>query len=259
MTYPHIDPVLIHIGPLQMRWYGLMYIAGFIVAYFILVAQCRRRRLPMSKLEIEDLLTSSILALVIGARVGYCLIYNPGYYFSNPLKFFAVWEGGMSFHGGLIGLLLTGWIYARVKKKSYLMLADLGAVAAAPGLFFGRMGNFINGELFGRVTDVPWAMVFPGGGPFPRHPSQLYEACTEGLLLFLILYVLSRKVKKNGILISVFLILYGLFRFVIEFFREPDSQIGFIVGTLSMGQLLCLIMIMFGAGLLAWRLKSPAP
>jgi len=256
MKYPHIDPVLIHIGPLQMRWYGLMYIVGFVVAYFILVAQCRRRQLPMSKLEIEDLLTSAILALVIGARVGYCLIYNPGYYFSNPLKFLAVWEGGMSFHGGLIGLLLTGWIFARVKKKSYLMLADLGAVAATPGLFFGRMGNFINGELFGRITDAPWGMVFPGGGPYPRHPSQLYEAFCEGLLLFFILYFLSRKVKKDGILISVFLMFYGLFRFIIEFFREPDPQIGFVIGTLSMGQILCILMMMFGAGLLAWRLKS---
>jgi phosphatidylglycerol---prolipoprotein diacylglyceryl transferase len=256
MKYPSIDPILIHIGPLQMRWYGLMYIVGFIIAYFLLNNLSRQRDLPMDKTDIEDLLSSCILGLVIGARVGYCLIYNPSYYIFHPLKFFAVWEGGMSFHGGMIGLILTGWIYSLWRKKSFLMLADLGAIAATPGLFFGRIGNFINGELFGRVTDVPWAMVFPGGGPLTRHPSQIYEALCEGLLLFIMLYFLSKRTQKDGIIISVFLIMYGLIRFLLEFFREPDPQLGFIMGPFSMGQLLCALMMIAGTSLLVWRLKS---
>ncbi|HVN71856.1 MAG TPA: prolipoprotein diacylglyceryl transferase, partial [Desulfomonilia bacterium] len=153
MRYPQIDPVLIHFGPLQLRWYGLMYIIGFILAYVVIMDVCRRRRLPMAKTDVEDLITYCILGLVLGARIGYCLIYNPGYYFSHPLKVFAVWEGGMSFHGGLIGLILTGWIFSTYRKKPFLMLADLGAIGSTPGLFFGRIGNFINAELYGRVTD----------------------------------------------------------------------------------------------------------
>lgn len=256
MRYPHIDPVLIHLGPLQMRWYGLMYIVGFIVAYFVIIDVSRRRKLPMSRTEIEDLLTYCILGLVLGARVGYCLFYNPAFYVLHPLKIFYVWEGGMSFHGGLVGLLLTGWIFSAWRKKPFLMLADLGAVGATPGLFFGRIGNFINAELYGRVTNVPWGMVFPGGGPLPRHPSQIYEALGEGLILFMILYVLTGKVKRHGIIISAFLISYGIIRFSLEFFREPDSQLGFILGSFTMGQALSLLMVIAGLGLLFLRLKS---
>jgi phosphatidylglycerol---prolipoprotein diacylglyceryl transferase len=256
MTYPIVDPVLIHMGPLQVRWYGLMYVIGFIVAYLILIDLCRRKDLPLTKVDIEDLLTGCIIGLVLGARVGYCLIYNPMYYLSHPMKFFAVWEGGMSFHGGLIGLLLTGWAFSVWRKKPFLMLADLGAVVATPGLFFGRIGNFINGELFGRVTDVPWAMVFPGGGPLPRHPSQIYEAVFEGLILFMILYGLSRKTRSHGIIVSVFLISYGIVRFFLEKFREPDPQLGFVLGTYTMGQILSGLMLVAGIGLLSWRLKS---
>ena len=256
MRYPQIDPVLIHIGPLQMRWYGLMYIMGFIAAYFVMTDISRRKKLPMSKMDIEDLLTLCILGLVVGARVGYCLIYNPAYYLSHPLKFFYIWEGGMSFHGGLVGLLLSGWIFSAWRKKPFLMLADLGAVGATPGLFFGRIGNFINAELYGRVTNVPWGMIFPGGGPLPRHPSQLYEALCEGLILFMVLYLLSRKFKEHGIIISAFLVGYGVMRFFLEFFREPDPQLGFIMGPFTMGQMLSLSMVIAGIGLLALRLKS---
>ncbi|HPI92899.1 MAG TPA: prolipoprotein diacylglyceryl transferase [Deltaproteobacteria bacterium] len=256
MTYPQINPVLIHIGPLQLRWYGLMYIIGFIVAYFVIVHVCRRKELPMARTDVEDLVTYCILGLVVGARVGYCLIYNPAYYLSHPLKFFAVWEGGMSFHGGLIGLVLTGIFFSRSRGKPFLMLADLGAIGATPGLFFGRIGNFINAELFGRVTDAPWGMVFPGGGPLPRHPSQLYEALSEGLLLFIILYVVSLKVNTRGIVFGVFLACYGLLRFLLEFFREPDPQLGFVLLSFTMGQILCMLMVAAGLGLIAWRLKS---
>lgn len=256
MKYPQIDPVFFQLGPLQFRWYGLMYIIGFVCAYFVLVNLSKRKGYDMNKAEIEDLVTYCVIGLVIGARLGYCIFYNFSYYIHHPLKCLAVWEGGMSFHGGLIGLLLAGWIFSRVKGKSYLMLADMGALAATPGLFFGRIGNFINAELYGRVTDAPWGMVFPGAGDLPRHPSQLYEALTEGVLLFVILFALSRKTNTRGMLISWFLILYGSMRFFLEFFREPDSQLGFVIGTLTMGQILCVLMIGTGAVLLASRLKS---
>ncbi|HOJ13334.1 MAG TPA: prolipoprotein diacylglyceryl transferase, partial [Deltaproteobacteria bacterium] len=206
--------------------------------------------------DVEDLVTYCILGLVAGARIGYCLIYNPSYYLAHPLKFFAVWEGGMSFHGGLIGLVLTGYLFSRARKKPFLMLADLGAIGATPGLFFGRIGNFINGELFGRVTDAPWGMVFPSGGPVARHPSQLYEAFGEGLLLFVILYLAARKVSTHGVVFGIFLACYGAVRFVLEFFREPDPQIGFVLLTLTMGQVLCLAMVALGLFTVGVSLKS---
>ena len=256
MRYPRIDPVFFEIGPLELRWYGLMYIIGFACAYVILRALSRRREYDMSTREIEDVLAYGIVGLIAGARLGYCLFYNLGYYASHPLKCLAVWEGGMSFHGGLIGLVVGAWLFSRLRRKSLIMLADMAALAAPPGLFFGRIGNFINAELYGRVTDVPWGMVFPGAGDLPRHPSQLYEAFFEGVVLFAVLFALSRKVRTRGVLISVFLAGYGLVRFCLEFFREPDPQLGFVLGALTMGQVLSLIMVGAGAVLLASRLKS---
>lgn len=256
MRYPRIDPVFFEIGPLEFRWYGLMYIIGFLCAYVILRRLSRRGEYDMSTKEIEDALTYSIVSLIIGARLGYCIIYNLGYYASHPLRCLAIWEGGMSFHGGLIGLVIGGWLFSRLRHKSFLMLADMGALAAPPGLFFGRIGNFINAELYGRVTDVPWGMVFPGAGDLPRHPSQLYEAFFEGIVLFLVLFALSRRMRTRGVLISVFLAGYGLIRFCLEFFREPDPQLGFVISAFTMGQVLSLIMIGLGVILLVWRLKS---
>lgn len=256
MNYPEIDPVLIHIGPVQLRWYGLMYVLGFLVAYIIVVKISRHRDYDLNKTEIEDLLTYCIIGLIIGARLGYCFFYNFGFYFANPLKIFAVWEGGMSFHGGLIGLILAGWLYSCRKQKRFLMLADLGAIAATPGLFFGRIGNFINAELYGRVTDMPWGMVFPGGGSLPRHPSQIYEAFFEGIVLFLILLIINIKSRTQGILIASFLMCYGGMRFILENFRQPDLQLGFILGPLTMGQILSAIMVIAGTVLLFYRLKS---
>jgi len=256
MKFPEIDPVLVHIGPLQLRWYGLMYIIGFVLAYVILVNISRKRSYEITKTEIEDLLAYSVTGLIIGARLGYCLFYNFMFYFENPLRILAVWEGGMSFHGGLIGLVLSGWIYSRIKKKQFLMLADMGAMAACPGLFFGRIGNFINAELYGRVTDMPWGMVFPGAGSLPRHPSQIYEAFFEGIVLFILLYSVHLKSRSAGIVISSFLIFYGGIRFFLEFFRQPDLQLGFILGPLTMGQILCVIMVASGVILLVLRLKS---
>ena len=249
MKYPHIDPVLIHVGPLSIRWYGLMYVVGFLLGYLLIRKVSQRHRYRLSKEEVVDLLYYCMVGLVVGARLGYCLIYNFSYYMDQPLKIFAVWEGGMSFHGGLAGAILAGWLYAHRHDKSLLMIADLGALAAPLGLFFGRIGNFINGELYGRVTSMPWGMVFPGAGNKPRHPSELYEAFFEGVVLFFILLLLSRKRRPHGFLMASFLVGYGVFRFFLEFFRQPDPQVGFILGVFTMGQVLCSIMIVAGIGL----------
>lgn len=250
MNYPIIDPVIFEIGPLQVRWYGLMYIFAFICAYLIVTHLSRKKRFTLNSEEIQDLLLYAILGLLIGARLGYILFYNLEYYLAHPLSVFAVWEGGLSFHGGLIGLVVIGVIFARRRNKPFLMLADMAAVAAPPGLFFGRIGNFINGELYGRITDVPWGMVFPGAGPHPRHPSQLYEAFLEGAVLFVVLFYLSGKVQMRGALVSIFLIGYGIARFFVEFFREPDAHIGFVIGTLTMGQVLSLLMVAAGLAII---------
>lgn len=253
MSYPWIDPVIFEIGPLQVRWYGLMYILGFASAYLVLLYLSRRKHFQIDRKEIEDLLVYCIVGLLLGARLGYSIFYNLDFYLDNPMRVLAVWEGGMSFHGGLIGIVIAGLIFSKIRKKSFFMLADMAAVASPPGLFFGRIGNFINGELYGRVTDVPWGMVFPGGGPYPRHPSQLYEALLEGVLLFIIMLTMSMKARMRGALISTFLIGYGIARIFVEFFREPDAHIGFVVGMLTMGQVLSLFMIAVGVSLLAWQ------
>jgi phosphatidylglycerol---prolipoprotein diacylglyceryl transferase len=247
MTYPHIDPVLIHVGPLAIRWYGLMYVLGFILGYLVIRKISQQRQYRLKKEEVVDLLYYCMAGLVVGARLGYCLIYNFSYYVHNPLEILAVWEGGMSFHGGLAGAVVAGWIFSRRHHKSILMIADLGALAAPLGLFFGRIGNFINGELYGRATSVPWGMVFPGGGNVPRHPSQLYEAFFEGVVLFFILLWLSRKRRPHGFLMAAFLVGYGTFRFFLEFFRQPDPQMGFVIGPFTMGQVLSSIMVAAGA------------
>ncbi len=249
MKFPEIDPVLIHLGPIQVRWYGLMYVIAFSLAYVVLVKTSQRKGQGLTRQDIGDFLTYAILGVIIGARLGYCVFYNTTYYLHNPLKIFAVWEGGMSFHGGMLGVALGTWIYTRKSGKSFLGMGDLAGMAAPLGLLFGRIGNFINAELYGRVTDVSWAMVFPDAGEFPRHPSQLYEAFFEGLLLFIVLFMLSKKKLPKGFLLAIFLIGYGFFRFFLEFFREPDPQIGFLFGPFTMGQLLCTIMVAVGCGL----------
>ncbi|MEW6664318.1 MAG: prolipoprotein diacylglyceryl transferase [Thermodesulfobacteriota bacterium] len=246
MKYPAIDPVLIDFGPVQIRWYGLMYVIAFFMAYVLLRRFGTRAGRDLGSDEVGDLLGYCVIGVIAGARLGYCLFYNLPYYLGEPLRIFAVWEGGMSFHGGLTGAMVSGWMFALRRKKAFLMLADLGGLVAPVGLFFGRLGNFINGELYGRVTTVPWGMVFPGGGGLPRHPSQLYEALLEGPALFLVLALLGRRDLPMGFLFASFLSGYGLIRFVVEFFREPDAQLGFILGPLTMGQLLSLLMIALG-------------
>jgi len=246
MPFPHIDPVFLRLGPLEFRWYGLMYIIGFAVAYLVIQAGARRRGLPLSRDDVADLVFTVAMGIILGGRTGYILFYNLSYYLAYPLKLFAVWEGGMSFHGGLTGGILAGLYYVRKKRLDFWAVADVCFLAAPIGLGLGRIGNFINGELFGRVTDVPWGVVFPGGGPLPRHPSQLYEAILEGPVLFLILWLLQRRSLPSGIVFWSFIGLYGLIRIFVEFFRQPDLQIGYVIGRFSMGQLLSLPMLLLG-------------
>jgi phosphatidylglycerol---prolipoprotein diacylglyceryl transferase len=256
MTFPNLDPVFLRLGPLEFRWYGLMYICGFVSAYFIILAGVRRKGLPLNKDQVADLIFSAALGVILGGRLGYILFYNLSYYLSHPAKLFAVWEGGMSFHGGLTGAIVAGLCYIRKHKLSFYQLADISFLAGPVGLGLGRIGNFINGELYGRATSLPWGMVFPGGGSQPRHPSQLYEAFLEGPLMFLILFLVSRRVRQEGVVFWSFIGLYGLFRFLVEFAREPDAQIGFLAGGLSMGQLLSLPMFLGGVGMVIYCLRD---
>lgn len=249
MMFPDINPVFLKLGPLEFRWYGLMYILGFIAAYFLITGRARKSGDNLSKNDVADLIFALALGVILGGRFGYIVFYNLAYYLQNPLKLFAIWEGGMSFHGGVIGVIVAGVIFSRRRKVSFLRLADLCAQAAPVGLGLGRIGNFINGELFGRQTGVPWGVIFREGGGVPRHPSQLYEAFLEGPVLFVALYLLGRKKKPAGTIFWAFISLYGLFRFIVEFFREPDIQLGFITGSFTMGQVLSLPMFVLGAAM----------
>jgi phosphatidylglycerol:prolipoprotein diacylglycerol transferase len=259
IVLPALDPVAVQIGPLPVRWYGLMYALGFLAAWWLGRIRARRPGALFDARAVDDLVTWLILGLVLGARVGYVLFYEPSHFLDRPLDMLAIWKGGMSFHGGALGVALVCWLFARRTKKTLLDVGDLITPLAPPGLCAGRIGNFVNGELFGRPTDLPWGMVFPQSGPLPRHPSQLYEALLEGVALFVILWVYSGKPRPRGAVTGLFLLLYGLFRFGVEFAREPDAQLGFVaLGWLTMGQLLCLPMIALG-GLLLWLARRPRP
>jgi len=259
ITFPQIDPIIFQIGPLAVRWYGLMYLLGFGAAYLLIGHLSRLRNLALNKDGISDLLFYGVLGVVLGGRLGYVLFYNPAQYLSRPLEIFAVWQGGMSFHGGLLGVVAASVIFCWRKKLPILLAGDVLATSATIGLGLGRIGNFINGELWGRVTDQPWGIVFPGGGSLPRHPSQLYEATLEGLVLFIILYLLHRLKVAEGVPFFSFFVGYGLFRFLVEFVRQPDAHLGFLWGGATMGQLLSLPMIVFGLiGYLYLYLKPDA-
>jgi len=254
IPFPQIDPVIFELGPLTIRWYALAYIMGLILGWLYVRSLSSRTHYwksasPIKTVQLDDLLLWVTLGVILGGRFGYVLFYSLDYYLSHPIEIFALWQGGMSFHGGLLGVSVAIILFCKLKKLSVLSIFDLVTAAAPIGLFFGRVANFINGELYGRVSDVPWAMVFPTGGPDPRHPSQLYEAALEGILIFLVLnYLIKHKeaFKKPGLVSGLFLILYGLSRICVEFFRMPDAHIGFLAGGLTMGMILSIPMILFG-------------
>ena len=253
------NPTIFTLGPLEVRWYGLMYVVSFIIAGFLLRRLIQKKFLPLKAENADSIMTIHLIGMFLGARLAYVFIYNWGYYQNHLGDILAVWKGGLSFHGALVGLVLGGYYCAYRYKFSWGLMLDVVALCATPGLFFGRIGNFINGELYGRVTDHWVGMVFPHGGPYARHPSQLYEAFLEGFVLSLILWlVLFPRVKTQGLIGSAFLIGYGLFRYLVEFFRQPDPQLGYYFwGTTTMGQILCLLMIIAGAIYLAVSLKKP--
>ncbi len=261
--YQNLDPVALSLGPLVVRWYGLAYVAGFALAAFIIYRIARRWRLGLTMDDLLTLMICAIVGVVVGGRLGYVLFYGDGYYFAHPLEILAFNQGGMSFHGGLVGLLAGGAVAARLTRVPYLTLADLGAIAAPLGLFFGRCANFVNGELWGAPTDGPWGVVFGGAaGMMPRHPSQLYEAVLEGLVIFCVLFALSRRLppRPRGTFVGAFLVLYGIFRFLIEFVREPDVQLGYLWGGwLTMGQVLSVPLIIGGILVLIYAAKRKLP
>jgi phosphatidylglycerol:prolipoprotein diacylglycerol transferase len=266
IAFPMIDPVAVQLGPLAIRWYALAYVAGLVLGWWLTRRVVARpdlwgRQPPLKPVEIDDLLVAMAFGVVLGGRIGYILFYNLPYYSAHPLQALEVWHGGMSFHGGLIGSSIAILLFSWRRGISALPVFDLVAMVVPIGLFFGRIANFINGELWGRVSDVPWAMVFPGAGPLPRHPSELYEAALEGVLLFIILAVMVRRgaLRRPALLSGSFLVGYGLFRIICETFREPDVQLGFLFGDVTMGMVLSVPMILIGVVAVAWALRRPVP
>lgn len=260
LPFPAIDPVAIQLGPLVVRWYALAYVAGIIIGWRYGLALCRRRPALLAPAQLEEAVTWIVVGIILGGRLGYVLFYNPAYYLENPAQVLFLWRGGMAFHGGLAGVLLALLLLARRRGISYFRLTDVVGGCVPFGLFFGRLANFVNGELFGRVSEVPWAMVFPQGGPLPRHPSQLYEAALEGVVLWLVLALMERAGLRArvGLLSGVFMTGYGLARIAVEPFREPDAQIGFLLGGVTMGQLLSLPVLAIGVILIVWSRRSAA-
>lgn len=262
LNYPSIDPVAIEVGPVSIHWYGIMYLIGFAAAWWLMNRRATRRPdLAWSRRQVDDLIFLGALGVIVGGRLGYLLFYTPGQWWGDPLMILRVWEGGMAFHGGLVGVIVALAWFARRQRRSAFDALDFVAPMVPIGLGAGRLGNFINGELWGRTTDVPWAMVFPGAGPEPRHPSQLYEFALEGVVLFLLLWWFSARPRPRMAVSGVFLLLYGTFRFLVEFVRMPDAHLGSVAfGWMTMGQSLSLPMI--GGGLilltLAYRRSQAA-
>ena len=268
LIHPEINPIAIQLGPLAVHWYGLTYLAAF--ALFMVLARQRLRHEPFVSMQgakawntrdIEDILFLGVMGVILGGRLGYCLFYKPLYYATHPLEVFAVWQGGMSFHGGMLGVIVAMLWFGYSRARPMLQVADFVAPCVPTGLACGRMGNFINGELWGRLADadLPWAMVFRGAGPLPRHPSQLYQFLLEGLLLFALLWLFARKRRRQGEVAAAFLVGYGVLRFIAEFFREPDAYLGLLSLGMSMGQWLCIPMVLGGLMLWWWVRRGAQP
>ncbi|HML52936.1 MAG TPA: prolipoprotein diacylglyceryl transferase [Solidesulfovibrio magneticus] len=258
-VHPQFDPVAVSLGPLSIRWYGLMYLIGFAAAWLLGRFRASRPGSGWTPLQVDDLVTYMVLGVVVGGRLGYMLFYDLPAFLANPLTLVQVWQGGMSFHGGFLGVLAVVWFFGRKTGKGFWGVADFTAPLAPFGIFAGRIGNFINGELWGKATDLPWGVVFPDprAGGVPRHPSQLYEALLEGAALFLIVWLYSGKKHQSGAVSGVFCVCYGLFRFAVEFVRLPDPQLGYLAfGWLTMGQILSLPVIVFGLWLLARKVPD---
>lgn len=256
IEFPQIDPVIISLGPLSVRWYGLMYLFGFMFALWLANRRADKAESGWSREQVSDLLFAGFLGVVIGGRVGYVLFYNFPLFVEDPLYLFKVWTGGMSFHGGLLGVISAMAWYGYRNGRSFFNVADFIAPLVPFGLGLGRLGNFMNDELWGRVTDVPWAVLFPSGGYLPRHPSQLYEFALEGVVLFVILNLFIRRTRPEGAVSGLFLAGYGCFRFIVEYFREPDAHLGLFGGFISMGQILSSPMIIIGVLLMLWAYKT---
>ena len=264
LQFPNFDPVLIQLGPFAIRWYALAYIVGILLGWVYARALVRNAKLwggppPMTILQLDDFIVWVTLGIILGGRLGYVLFYNPGYFAEHPAEAFQLWKGGMSFHGGFTGCVLAVVLFARKNNISILSLGDVTCATGTLGILLGRIANFINGELWGRPTDVAWGMVFPSGGPIPRHPSQLYEAALEGLLLFTVLALLIRggALRRPGLIIGVFAAGYSLARSFCELFREPDAQLGFLWNTITMGTLLSIPLLLVGIALIVNALRRP--
>ena len=267
LIHPDIDPVALRLGPIAVHWYGLTYLAAF--GLFLFLGRLRLRHRPFAGLgahkvwspsDVEDILFLGVMGVVAGGRLGYCVFYKSAYYLSHPLEVLAVWQGGMSFHGGMLGVIVAMLWFARSRGRPWLQVADFVAPCVPTGLAAGRFGNFLNGELWGRLADpeLPWGMVFRGAGDLPRHPSQVYQFFLEGLLLFVLLWLYARRQRAQGQVAAAFLIGYGVLRFVVEFFREPDAHLGLLSLGLSMGQWLCVPMVLGGLGLWWWARLADA-
>ena len=259
MLAPDIDPIAIALGPIKVHWYGLMYVLGLLALWFFAARRAKQPGSGWTPEQVSDFVFYGALGVILGGRIGYMLFYNLSHYIEHPLNVLKVWQGGMSFHGGLLGVLLAMLYFARKTGKTFFTVADFIAPWVPIGLGLGRLGNFINHELWGRTTDGPWGMVFREGGPLPRHPSQLYQAALEGVAMFVILWLFARKPRPTASVSGLFLICYGVFRVITEFVREPDAQLGYLAfGWLTMGQVLSVPMILFGVGLMVWAYKKKA-
>jgi phosphatidylglycerol:prolipoprotein diacylglycerol transferase len=264
LPFPSFDPIAISLGPFAVRWYALAYIVGIVLGWVYARHILRNEKYwggpaPISVVQFDDYVLWVTLGIILGGRIGYVLFYNLGFFVAHPLEIFQLWQGGMSFHGGFLGCVAAVLLFGWRNKVPVLSLGDVTCAVGPIGLLLGRLANFINAELWGRATDVPWAFVFPTGGPLPRHPSQLYEGALEGLLLFVLLTLMIRRgaLLRPGLIIGTFAIVYGLARIFSEFFREPDPQLGFLWGGLTMGMLLSLPMIAAGVAFVLWAMRRP--